>query len=176
MVFLGIYLATGSLPLAVGCALAIGAGQFAFAKLRRRRIEVMQWLSLMLVVVLGGAALITNDSRFMMAKPSIIHFAIGAVMLRPGWMERYMPPIVKEHVSESVLVASGYSWAGLMFILGLLNHYFAAETSPMVWGWFMTVGAIGAKVAAFVTQYLVLQILVRRDLHQLKNETGLKGG
>jgi len=46
----------------------------------------------------------------------------------------------------------------------------------MVWGWFMTVGAIGAKVAAFVTQYLVLQILVRRDLHQLKNETGLKGG
>ena len=90
-VFLGIYLATGNLPLAVGFALAIGIGQLALAKWRRRRLETMQWLSLALVITLGAATLITNDSRFMMAKPSLIHFAIGAVMLRPGWLDRYMP-------------------------------------------------------------------------------------
>jgi len=44
----------------------------------------MQWLSFALVVVLGAAALLTDDPRFMMAKPSIVHFAVGAVMLRPG--------------------------------------------------------------------------------------------
>ena len=60
-VFLGIYLATGNLPLAVGFALAIGIGQLALAKWRRR-LETMQWLSLALVITLGAASLITNDS------------------------------------------------------------------------------------------------------------------
>jgi intracellular septation protein len=167
-VFLGLFLATGNLALAVVGALAVGVAQFAFAKWRGRRIETMQWLSFALVVVLGAASLMTDDPRFMMAKPSVIHFAIGAIMLRPGWMERYMPPIVKEHVSESVLAMNGYAWAGLMFVLGLSNLYVAAYCSPATWAWFITVVAVGAKVAAFIAQYLVLQILVRRDLARVQ--------
>jgi len=120
--FLGIYLAIGNLPLAVGFALAIGIGQLALAKWRRR-LETMQWLSLALVITLGAATLVTNDSRFMMAKPSLIHFAIGAVMLRPGWLDRYMPPIVKEHLPKGALRLAGFAWAGLMFLLGLINLY-----------------------------------------------------
>jgi len=163
-VFLGVYLAVGNLPLAVGSALVVGLGQFAIIYWRGQRIETMQWLSLALVIVLGAAALMTNDARFMMAKPSVIHFAIGAVMLRPGWMERYMPPIVKEHVSASVLALNGYAWAGLMFVLGISNLYVADYCSPATWAWFISVVAIGAKVAAFAAQYVVLQVLVRRDL------------
>ena len=167
-VFLGLYLAIGNLALAVGGALAVGLAQFAFTKWRGRRIETMQWLSFALVVVLGTASLMTDDPRFMMAKPSVIHFAIGAVMLRPGWMERYMPPIVKEHISGRVLAMNGYAWAGLMFILGLCNLYVAAYCSPATWAWFISVVAVGAKVLAFAAQYLVLQILVRRDLNQAR--------
>jgi intracellular septation protein A len=163
-VFLGIYLAVGNLPLAVGFALAVGGAQLALAKWRRRRLEAMQWLSLTLVIVLGFATLMTNDSRFMMAKPSVIHFAIGVVMLRPGWMDRYMPPIVKENLSEDILVITGYAWAGLMFALGFLNLYVAANYSLVAWGYFIAFGATGAKIAAFFTQYLVFQILIRRKL------------
>jgi intracellular septation protein len=163
-VFLGIYLATGSLPLAVGVAMAAGAAQFAMAKWRGRRLEAMQWLSLALVIMLGAVALITNDSRFMMAKPSFIHFAIGAVMLRPGWMDRYLPPIVKENLPNRVIVVTGYAWAGLMFVLGLANLYVAANYSPVAWGYFLSIGATGAKIAAFFAQYLVFQILIRLRL------------
>ena len=163
-VFLGIYLATGNLPLAVGLAMAVGAAQLVLAKWRGRRLEAMQRLSLMLVIVLGSATLITNDSRFMMAKPSFIHFAIGAVMLRPGWMDRYMPPIVKENLSHNILVTTGYAWAALMFVLGLANLYVAANYSLIVWGYFISIGATGAKVVAFFTQYAVFQILIRRKL------------
>ena len=53
-----------------------------------RRIEPMQWMSLGLVVVLGGATMLTQSPRFMMIKPTIVHFAVAAVMLRPGWMIR----------------------------------------------------------------------------------------
>lgn len=162
--FLGIYLATGNLPVAVGCALAVGLGQFAQAKWRGRRIETMQWLSLALVIALGGVTLITNDSRFMMAKPSFIHFAIGAVMLRRGWMDRYAPAIVKDNLSNEILVATGYAWAGLMFFLGLANVYVAANYSPIIWGYFLSIGATGAKIVAFAAQYLVFRTLIRRKL------------
>ena len=162
IVFLVIYLAAGNLTLAVGAAVAIGVGQFVFARWRDRPLQIMQALSLVLVIAFGAAALITSDSRFMMAKPSVIHFAIGAVMLRPGWLTRYLPPIVKDYVPERVLVTSGYGWAFLMFALGSLNLYVAANFSVIAWGWFISVGAIGAKVAAFAIQYVVFRHFVRR--------------
>ena len=163
-VFLGVYLATGDLLWAVGAALAVGVGQFAVAKLRRRRLDAMQWLSLGLVIALGAASLLTNDSRFMMAKPSAIHFAIGAIMLRPGWMDRYLPAAVKEHLPERAVLIAGYAWAALMFVLGFTNLYIAAFYSPIVWGYFIGIVANAVKVAAFLIQYAVFRVLVRRNL------------
>ena len=164
IVFLVLFLTTGHLALAVACALAVGVTQFAIVKWRGRALDLMQWLSLALVVAFGAAALITDDSRFMMAKPSVIHFAVGAVMLRPGWMTRYMPPIVAKNVAADVLVASGFAWAALMFALGLANLYVAATFSVATWAWFISVGAVGAKVVAFLAQFIVLRVLIRRHL------------
>ena len=81
----------------------------------------MTWASLGLVIVLGGATLLTHDPRFVLAKPAIGHFAIGVIMLKRGWMLRYMPPIVTENIPEYVTVA-GYAWAALMFVLGARHH------------------------------------------------------
>jgi intracellular septation protein A len=93
IVFLAIYVLSDSVTLATTLAVAVGIGQFAVMKLTGRPIDVMQWLALGLVLVLGAATLITQDSRFIMVKPTLVHWAIGAVMLRHGWMTRYLPPI-----------------------------------------------------------------------------------
>jgi intracellular septation protein A len=162
IVFLVLFVASGNLVVAVGCALAVGVGQFAIVRWRGKAIDLMQGLSLALVIAFGAAALITADSRFMMAKPSVIHVAVGAVMLRPGWMSRYMPPLVRENVPASVLLASGYAWAALMFALGLTNLYVAATFSVAAWAWFISVGAVGAKVIAFLVQVAVFRAFVRR--------------
>lgn len=167
IVFLVLFLASGNLVLAVACALGVGIGQLAVLRARGKPIELMQGASLALVIAFGAAALITDDSRFMMAKPSVIHFAVGVVMLRPGWMSRYMPPLVRENVSANVLLASGYAWAALMFVLGLTNLYVAATFSVAAWAWFISVGALGAKVVAFLVQVAILRVLVRRRLRPM---------
>jgi intracellular septation protein len=164
IVFLVLFLATGNLVVAVACALAVGVGQLVLLKWRKKPIDLMQGLSFALVIAFGAAALITEDSRFMMAKPSVIHFAVGAVMLRPGWMSRYMPPLVRDNVPANVLPVSGYAWAALMFALGLANLYVAATFSVAAWAWFISVGALGAKVVAFLVQFVVLRMFVRRRL------------
>lgn len=164
IVFLVVYGSTEDLYLATGAAIATNLAQFASAKIRSRPVDTMQWLILGMVVVLGSAALITQDSRFIMVKPSIVHFAVGAVMLRHGWMMRYLPPIARDNISESVLVGAGYAWAALMCGLGTLNIIIAVTLPFAVWAWFISVGAIGAKLVAFLLQYVIFRTIVRRKL------------
>jgi intracellular septation protein A len=163
IVFLTIYGSTENLYLATGAAIGVSLAQFTISKFRGRPVDAMQWLALGMVVVLGSATLITQDSRFIMVKPSIVHFAVGAVMLRRGWMMRYLPPIVRDNVSESV-VGAGYAWAALMFALGALNIAIALTLPFRIWAWFISVGAIGAKVMDFLIQYVIFRTIVRRKL------------
>jgi intracellular septation protein A len=164
IIFLAVWAATGNIYVATGVAIAGGIGQFALARHQGRAPDVMNWASLGLVIVLGGATILTQDPRFVMMKPSIAHFAIAAVMLRRGWMLRYIPPFVKEHVPANVIIAAGYCWAGLMVALGLINIGFAATGDIRLWAWFVSVGAVGAKIAAFGVQYLIFRSIIYRKI------------
>lgn len=164
IVFVGVYLATGNLALAVGVAVALGILQFVYLRWRGRAIDLIQYLSIGLVILLGATSLLLDDPRFVLLKPSAVHFAIAAVMLRSGWMSRYMPPIVTHNVPGRVLTASGYAWAALMVALGLINIYVAMASSIEAWVWWISVWAIGVKIAALVLQFVVFRVLVRRNL------------
>ena len=164
IVFLAIYGLSGSVTLATITAIGVGVAQIAIMKLLARPLDLMQWLALGLVLVLGGAALTTQDSRFIMVKPTVIHWAIGAVMLRHGWMTRYLPPIARDNLPVNVMVRAGYAWAALMLLLGALNLFIALTMSFQAWAWFITFGAIGAKVVAFLAQYWIFRSIVRRKL------------
>jgi len=164
ILFVVVYIVSGDIFVATAVAIAAGVIQIAYLKARRRPIDMMQWGSLALVVVLGGVAMATRDGRFIMVKPSIIHFAIAAIMLRRGWMGRYLPAIVTDNVSESVVVGAGYAWAAMMLVLGLANLVIAWAFSEQTWVWFISVGAIGVKIAMGLAQFAVFRSLVRRRL------------
>ena len=113
--FLVLYLTTHDIPLAVIAGVCLGIGQIAWERYRGKRIDAMQWLSLFLVVASGTATLLTHDPRFVLVKPSIIYVIVGVVMLKPGWMNRYLPPVAIEVVPD-IAVIFGFVWAGLMFV------------------------------------------------------------
>jgi intracellular septation protein len=159
IVFLAVYLATDNVLLATGVAIASSVAQVIYAHLRGQPLGFMTYASLGLVIVLGSATLLTSDPRFVLAKPAIAHFAIGGIMLRRGWMLRYMPPLVAETIPEYVTFA-GYAWAALMFALGAGTIAIAATGDLKLWALYVSVVAIGAKVAAFAIQYVAFRILV----------------
>ena len=166
ILFLVVYAVSGSLFAAAGIAVAAGLAQLARLRLTRRRIEPMQWMSLGLVVVLGGATMLTQSPRFMMIKPTIVHFAVATVMLRRGWMLRYLPEIVLRNVPEPMIVAAGYAWAALLAALGLANLFIALRLDFTTWAWFISLGSVGAKLAAFALQYGIFRAIVRQRLAQ----------
>jgi intracellular septation protein len=159
IVFLALYLTTGNVALATGVAIAGAVAQVIYARFSGQPLNFMAYASLALVIVLGSATLLTNDPRFVLAKPSIAHFAIGAIMLKRGWMLRYVPPIVTQTIPQYVTLA-GYGWAALMFALGLGTIAVALTGDMKLWAIYVSVVAVGAKVAAFAVQYVVFRILV----------------
>lgn len=163
IVFLVIYLSTDNVVLATSVAIAGAVAQVIYSRIRGQQLGYMTWASLGLVFVLGGATLLTHDPRFVLAKPAIGHFAIGVIMLKRGWMLRYMPAIVTENIPEYV-TAAGYLWAALMFVLGAGTIAVAATGDIKLWAFYVSVVLIGAKIAAFAVQYVAFRVLVTRRI------------
>ena len=159
IVFLVVYLLTDNVLLATGVAIAGAIAQVIYSRLKGKPLGFMTHASLALVIVLGSATLLTNDPRFVLAKPAIGHFAIGAIMLKRGWMLRYVPPIVSETIPEYVTFA-GYAWAALLFVLGCGTIAVALSGDMKLWTFYVTVVLVGAKIAAFAIQYVAFRILV----------------
>ena len=93
--FLVVFLLTHNITLSVALGIALGLAQISIQFARKYPIETMEWLSLFLVVGSGAATLLTNNPRFVMFKPTVIYIVVGFVMLKPGWINRYLPPIAK---------------------------------------------------------------------------------
>src|ERR1700716_3406998 len=159
IVFLAIYLATDNVILATSVAIAGAVGQVIYSRIKGKTLGYMTWASLALVIVLGGATLLTHDPRFVLAKPAIGHVAIGLIMLKRGWLLRYMPAIVTETIPEYVTVA-GYAWAVLLFAIGAGVIAVASTGDIKLWAFYVSVVAVGAKIAAFAVQYAAFRILV----------------
>lgn len=159
IVFLVIYLATDNVILATAVAIIGAIGQVIYARIKGQELGYMTWASLAVVIVLGGATLLTHDPRFVLAKPAIGHAAIGLIMLKRGWMLRYLPPIATETIPEYVTFA-GYAWAALCFVLAAGTIAVAATGDMKLWAFYVTVVLLGAKLAAFAIQFVAFRLLV----------------
>lgn len=168
IVFLVLYLTTGNVVLATSVAIAGAVAQVVYSRVKGKPLGFMTYASLGLVIVLGTATLLTNDPRFVLAKPSIAHFAIGAIMLKRGWMLRYMPPLVAETIPEYVTIA-GYAWAALMFVLGLGTIAVASTGDLKLWAFYVSVVLVGAKLAAFAVQYVAFRLLVTNRIRAARS-------
>jgi len=160
--FLVVFLLSKNIPLAVALGVALGVAQIGWEFVRKRPIDTMQWLSLFLVVGAGTATLITNDPRFVMVKPSLIYLVVGVVMLKPGWMNRYLPPVAKELVPDIGFIF-GFVWSGLMFFSAALNLIVALNFSVVTWASFMSIYGIVSKLGLFLIQYTTMRYIgIRR--------------
>lgn len=156
--FLGVLAVTHNIMLAVAMGMVVGVAQIVVQKVRAKPIDTMQWLSLFLVVTGGTATLLTHDPRFVMIKPTIIYAIVGIVMCKPGWMNRYLPPVALQ-VAPDVAFVFGFIWAGLMFASGALNLAMALTLKPIEWAAFMSTWALASKLGLFAIQFATMRII-----------------
>jgi intracellular septation protein len=70
----GIYTATA-------VAIAATVAQIAYLRFKTGKIEPMQWMSLGVIVLFGGATLLAHDDNFIKWKPTVLYWLMGGALL-----------------------------------------------------------------------------------------------
>jgi intracellular septation protein A len=166
LLFLVVFLLTHNTALSVGLGVALGLAQIGIQFVRGRPIDTMEWLSLFLVIAAGTATLLTDDPRFVLFKPSAIYVMVGVVMLKPGWMIRYLPAIARAVVPD-VAVVVGYVWAGLMFVSAAVNAVVALAFDVVTWAMVMPLYGIVSKVVVFVLGFAAIRLIAVRRVRAM---------
>jgi len=160
ILFLVVYLATDNLYVAVGLGMALGVAQIGWQYAHKQPIGSLQLLSVVLILASGTATFFTRDPTFVMLKPSVIYVIVGVVMLKRGWMNRYLPE--RAQPVADVATIFGYVWAGLMFASAALNIALALTLDPKTWAAVMSGWGLFSKIGLFLIQYGWMTMIGRR--------------
>ncbi len=153
---------TGDVRVGTVLGIALGVLQIAVRVLRRRAIPPIMVASAVLLIGLGAMTLWLQDARFVLVKASLVYLVIGGAMLKRGWMQSYLPPIVTGRVPATLVTAFGVAWAALMLGTGVLNAVLTFTVPPRTVAVIIAPWAIGSKLALFGVQYA----LFRRTVHR----------
>ena len=66
---------------ATGVAIVASVIAIVYAWFSTKRVSTMQWLSLGIIVIFGGATLLLHDETFIKWKPSALYGAFGLTLL-----------------------------------------------------------------------------------------------
>ena len=157
---LGIYAATA-------VAIVATVAQIAWLRWRNGRVEAMQWLSLGVIVVFGGATLVAQDDTFIKWKPTVLYWLMGGGLLVAEYVfkrngiralmgsQLELPDNVWRHLL--------HAWAGFFSVMGVINLWVAYHFDTDTWVNFKLFGGLGLMVLFVLGQAVYLSKRVKQD-------------
>ena len=134
--------------------------QLGWMRYSTGRTEPMQWLSLGVIVVFGGATLVAQDETFIKWKPTVLYWAmggalmVGQVFFRRNWLQSLMKSqmALPDHAWRVML----WSWCGFFALMGVLNLWVAYHFDTDTWVNFKLFGGMGLMLAFVLAQAMYL--------------------
>jgi len=149
----GIYVATS-------VAIVATVLQIGWVWIKHRKIENMQWISLGLIVVFGGATLLLRDETFIKLKPTVLYwlFALTLLISEAAFKKNLIRNMMEKQVSapDAIWRKLLAGWIVFFFVMGVLNLYVAYGYSTDIWVNFKLFGGIGLMIAFVIGQAIVL--------------------
>ena len=151
--FFGIYTATA-------VAIAATAVQIGWVWFRHRKVDNMQWISLALIAVFGGATLLLRDETFIKWKPTVLYWLFSIVLLvsELAFHKNLIRAMMEKQVSapDTVWKKLLAGWIGFFAVMGVINLYVAYGYSTDTWVNFKLFGGIGLMVVFVIAQAVIL--------------------
>lgn len=149
----GIYTAT---------AVAIAATfiQIAWVWFRHRKVDKMLWVSLVIIVLLGGATLALQDETFIKWKPTVLYWVFATVLLvATSFFNKNLIRVLLEKqiaLPDVVWGRVNLSWVAFFLFMGFINLYVAFSYSIDTWVNFKLFGSTGLMLVFIVIQGAML--------------------
>lgn len=144
---------------ATAVAIVATVAQIAWVWLRHRKVEPMQWISLAIIAVFGGATLALHNETFIKWKPTVLYWLFGAVLLGSVAFRRNLIRKMMEKqiaLPDAVWGTLNLAWAGFFIVMGVLNLVVAYNFSTDIWVNFKLFGGMGLMLVFIVIQSLWL--------------------
>jgi intracellular septation protein len=149
----GIYVATG-------VAIVATIAQIGWLRYSTGKVEPMQWLSLGIIVVFGGATILAHDDTFIKWKPTVLYWmmggalAVGLLFFRKNLLKSLMGAQLQ--LPESAWRAMNWSWVSFFAVMGVLNLWVAFNYDLNTWVNFKLFGGLGLMAVFVIGQALFL--------------------
>lgn len=150
----------GDIYTATIVAMVATIGQILWVYYRHRKIDAMQWVSLVMILVFGSLTIFLHDKTFIQLKPTALYWLfsgalfISAQFFQKNWIQVLMGKqvILKANSAHSVWHRLNMAWAIFFFIMGALNLYIAFEYSEETWVNFKLFGSTGLLLVFVIIQ------------------------
>lgn len=125
-----------------------------------RKVETLQWITLGLILVMGGATLYLQDEQFIKWKLTIIEWLFGGAFLvsqfvgNKTFIERMMGGNIE--LPAVIWKRLNLSWSFFFISIGMLNLYVMFNYNTDDWVSFKTFGVPGLMLAFIVVQMVFL--------------------
>lgn len=152
----------GEAPVLLATLVVIAATllQIVWMKLSGRKVDAPLWVSLGLVLVLGGATVWFHNETFIKWKPSMLYWLMGLTLWASQVLFRrnLLKILMGEQLDLPAVVWQrlNFAWVAFFAFMGLLNIYVAYSFSTDTWVDFKLFGGIGLMLAFTVAQGLYL--------------------
>ncbi|HLO96227.1 MAG TPA: septation protein A [Burkholderiaceae bacterium] len=121
--------------------------QALIIKLRGHKIDLMLWISLGLVTVLGGLTVWLHDETFIKWKPTGLYWGMAAVFLLSDLVfgKNLLRGMMEKDVKLPDFAWKRMNWGSVLFFisLGFLNLYVAFHYPTATWANFKVFGMTG---------------------------------
>ena len=149
----GIYVATG-------VAIVATIAQIAWLRYATGKVEPMQWLSLGIIVLFGGATILAHDETFIKWKPTVLYWlmggalAVGLLVFRKNLLKSLMGTQLE--LPDTAWRAMSWSWTAFFAVMGVVNLWVAFHFDTNTWVNFKLFGGLGLMAVFIVGQALYL--------------------
>jgi intracellular septation protein len=145
---------------ATGVAIAATIAQIAWLRYSTGKVEPMQWLSLAIIVLFGGATILAHDDTFIKWKPTVLYWMMGGALaggmlfFRKNFLKSLMG--AQMELPEPAWRAMNWSWATFFACMGVLNLWVAFHYDTNTWVNFKLFGGLGLMLLFVLGQALYL--------------------
>lgn len=125
--------------------------QVAVLKLRGKKIDLMLWISLVLVVTLGAATVWFHNETFIKWKPTGLHWAMALTFwISQAWFGKNLIRSMmgaEMTLPDAVWLRLNRAWVLFFAVMGIVNLYVAYNFSTSAWANFKVFGVTGLLIA-----------------------------
>jgi intracellular septation protein len=134
---------------------------------RHHRVENMHLVTLVLVIVLGGATLLLHDEVFMKWKPTVVNWLFALAFLGSQFIgnKNILQRMLESQIvldTPNIWLRLNLMWISFFILMGVINLYVAFNFNTDTWVYFKLFGMMGLTVIFIIVQsiYLAQHIVV----------------